>query len=286
MHPVLFRWGTYTLYSYSALVCLGILLGVLYAHWRSRRAGFRDTAVLDGALWTLLGGLVGARVAYVIPNWLDYAGRPASLIGFWGGGLVFQGGLIGGSLALLLYSHNAQLPFLSLVDLAAPAVSIAQSLGWVGAFSHGANYGLIVRSPLSVWLPDLYGIHGPRFPVQILASLLGLLLFLGLHRLSERELQPGTLGLVYLLGNGAGHFLLEFTRADEAPYLGLLRVTQVAELAEILVAGALLLYLWVRRRAKVPRLDVTEAPPSSGRGKEIGYAETQSRPGTDQPDPG
>ena len=250
MHPVLFRWGAYTMYWYSALVCLGILSGVIYALWRGRRAGYRDTLVLDGALWTLVGGLAGARVAYVVPNWVDYTGRPAALFSFWGGGLVFQGGLIGGALALLLYSLYAALPFLSLVDLAAPAVSLAQGLGWVGALVHGANYGVVMRSPLSTWLPDLYGIYGPRFPTQLLACLLGFLLFFVLHQLSERELQPGTLALVYLLGNGAGHFLLEFTRADEAPYWGLLRVTQVAELAEIVVAGALLLYLWLRRGAR------------------------------------
>jgi len=257
MHPVLFRWRGYTLYWYSALVWLGILLGMVYAHWRGRRAGCRDIQVLDGALWALVGGLAGARVAYVIPNWVDYTGRPAALLSFWGGGLVFQGGLIGGALALLLYSLYAQLPFLSLVDLAAPAVSLAQSVGWVGALIHGAHYGLIMRSPLSIWLPDLYGIYGPRFPTQLLACLLGLLLFFVLHRLSERELPAGILALFYLLGNGIGHFLLEFTRADEVPYLGLLRVTQVAELAETVVGGALLLYLWLRHRAGVPRVSVS-----------------------------
>jgi prolipoprotein diacylglyceryltransferase len=143
-----------------------------------------------------------------------------------------------------------------------------------------------MRSPLSVWLPDLYGIYGPRFPIQLWASLLGVLLFFVLHRLGERELQPGTLGLVYLLGNGAGHFLLEFTRADEAPYFGLLRVTQVAELAEILVAGALLLYVYLRSRAQVPRPDVLKVPPSLGGTREIAHDEAQSWPGTDQPGPG
>jgi len=251
MHPILFRWGAYTLYWYSALVCLGILLGVVYAQWRGYRAGYHDKQVLDGALWVLVGGLAGARVAYVIPNWVDYAGRPAALFSHWGGGLVFQGGLIGGLVALLLYSLYAGLSFLRLVDLAAPAVSLAQGLGWAGALIHGANYGLIMRFPFSLWLADLYGVYGPRFPTQLLACLLGVLLFLVLHRVSRRGLRPGTLGLLYLLGNGAAHFLLEFTRADEATYLGLLRATQAAELVEVVVACAFLLYLWLRRDAKV-----------------------------------
>jgi len=251
MHPVLFRWGSYSLYWYSVLVCLGVLLGVGYAQWQGRRVGYSDEQVLDGALWILVGGLVGARAAYVIPNWTDYAGRPAALLSFWGGGLVFQGGLIGGIIALVLYALYTGLPVLQLVDLAAPAVALAQALGWAGALLHGANYGLIIRCPLSLWLPDLYGVYGPRFPTQLLACLLGFSLFIILYRLSERRLRPGMLGLLYLFGNGMGHFLLEFTRADEAAYWGLLRVTQVAELVEAVGACALLLYLWLRHDTKV-----------------------------------
>ena len=250
MEPVLFRWGSHILYWYSALIYMGVLLAITYAQWRGRRVGYGDLQVLDGALWALVGGLVGARLAYVLPNWGDYAGRPAALLSFWGGGLAFQGGLVGGALALWLYSLLARLSFPHLADLAAPAVSLAQGLGWAGAWTRGAYYGLIMRSVFSMWLPDLYGVYGPRFPTQFLACALGFVLFLGLHRLSKLKPPPGMLALLYLLGNGVGHFLLEFTRADDAPYLGLVRLTQIAELVEIIIAVALLLYLWHRRRAR------------------------------------
>ena len=248
MHPVLFRWGGHVLYSYTALTWLGIVLAVGYVQWRGYRARYQATQVLDASLWTLVGGLIGARLAYVWPNWADYAGRPLALVSFWGGGLVFQGGLIGGIVTLWLHAMYAQLPFLALVDIAAPAVALAQSLGWVGALMHGANYGLVLRSPVSIWLPDLYGVYGPRFPTQLLAAILTFLLGLVLYHWSWRRWKPGVLGLLYVLGNGATQFLLEFTRADEAPHLGLMRVTQVVALGEALLALALLLYLWPRRR--------------------------------------
>jgi phosphatidylglycerol:prolipoprotein diacylglycerol transferase len=235
-------------YSYTALAWLGIVLAVGYVQWRGYRSGYPSTQMLDASLWALVGGLVGARLAYVWPNWADYAGRPLALLSFWGGGLVFQGGLIGGAVALWLYALYAQLSFLRLVDMAAPAVALAQSLGWAGALMHGANYGLVLRSAVSIWLPDLYGVYGPRFPTQLLASLLAFALGFVLYLWSWRGWRPGVLGLLYLLGNGATQFLLEFTRADEAPHLGLLRVTQVAALGEALLAGALLLYFWPRRK--------------------------------------
>lgn len=239
------------------MIWLGIVLAIAYTQWQYRhrsisdenRVEYYDLRLLDATFWTLAGGLIGARLAYVVPNWADYAHRPAALLSFWGGGLVFQGGLIGGTIALLLYSAFAELPFLQLIDLAAPAVSLGQALGWIGAWMHGANYGLVLRSPLSVWTTDLYGVYAPRFPTQALASALGISLFFGLHRLNKFHLRPGTLGWIYLFCNGLGHFLLEFTRADEAPYWGFLRLTQVAELIEVIIA-ALLLYLWLRRKTR------------------------------------
>ena len=251
MDPALFRWGRYTLYSYTAFAGLGILLAVAFAHWRGRRAGYSDFVVLDGALWTLLGGLIGARAAYVVPNWGDYAGRPLAIFGLWGGGLIFQGGLLGGAIALWLYSLYVQRSFPPLADIAAVAVALAQGLSWIGALVHGAHYGVILRSPLSMWLPDLYGIYGPRFPTQLLASLLGLALFYALYRVIQLRHRPGMVALIYLLGNGVGHFLLEFTRADEAVYVGVLRATQVVELAEAMLAAGLLLYFELRHRAQL-----------------------------------
>jgi len=253
MQPVVLRVGSYRLYWYSALLCLGTLLGVGYAIWRAKREGLHTLQILDAALWALVGGILGARLAYVIPNWADYIGHPEALLRLWGGGLVFQGGLVGGTLTLWLYSRHAQLPFLRLADVAAPAVALAQAVGWAGAHLHGAHYGLVMRSSLSMWLPDLYGVYGPRVPIQFLACALGLFLFWGLNRLHRWHLRPGTLALGYLLCNGFGHFGLEFARADEAMSFGLLRATQIAGALEAVLAGAILSYAWIARRARAYR---------------------------------
>jgi phosphatidylglycerol:prolipoprotein diacylglycerol transferase len=237
---------------------LGVLLAVAYVCWQGHRQGYRFMRLLDGALWTLTGGLLGARLAYFASKWGDYAGKLPALLSLWGDGLIFQGGLVAGLLAVYLFSRQARLPFIHLADLAAPAVSLAQGLGWAGAHLHGANCGVVVSSPLSMWLPDLYGVYGPRFPTQFLASLLGLLLFFHLHQLSERNPPPGMVALLYLLINGAGHLILEFTRADRAPSFGVLRITQVAGLIEAVIAAALLWHLWFVRRARRRSRSATE----------------------------
>lgn len=251
MHPVFLRWGSHVVYWYSALIWLGLVSAVGYALWQAPRAGLQRSTILDGALCLLAGGLIGARAAYVIPNWADYGGRPEALLGFWGGGYSFQGGLVGGTLGLLLYALATRQSFRRLADLASVALSLGQSIGWAGAWVHGVNYGLVVRSTLSMWLPDLYGVYGPRIPVQMLACLLGALLFLALHRLRRFRLPAGLVASVYLLVNGIFHFVLEFMRADETLYVGPLRWTQLAELAEIVLGLSILLYFRAAHRRKL-----------------------------------
>jgi phosphatidylglycerol:prolipoprotein diacylglycerol transferase len=250
MHPVFLRWGSHVVYWYSALIWLGLVSALGYALWQAPRAGFSRSTILDAALCLLAGGLLGARAAYVIPNWTDYGSRPEALLGFWGGGYSFQGGLFGGALGLWLYALVARQSFPGLADLASVALSLGQSIGWAGAWVHGANYGLVVRSTLSMWLPDLYGVYGPRIPVQMLACLLGMLISLRLHGLRRFRLPGGLVASVYLLCNGILHFVLEFMRADETLFVGPLRWTQVAELAEVMLALGILLYLRTTHRAK------------------------------------
>jgi len=227
-------------------------------------AGAGDWGILDAATWALAGGAIGARATYVAGNWQDYAGGLAALWQDWGGGLVFQGGLLAGLLALWLHSLRVRRPLARLLDAAAPGVALGQSIGWAGALMHGANYGMVMRSPFSLWLPDLYGVYAPRLPTQVLASLLGLGLFLGLHRLSRFRLVPGMLGLIYLFGNGLGHFALGFTRADETVFLGPLRATQWAELGEVVVASIVMLCIWRGVRMSGVRGRRPYAPKESG----------------------
>mgnify|MGYP005675905563 CR=1 FL=1 len=72
MHPVLFRIGSFPIYSYTALLDLGIILGIVVACLRGRQMGYSASQVLDAALWSLVAGIIGGRIAYVLPNWAQY----------------------------------------------------------------------------------------------------------------------------------------------------------------------------------------------------------------------
>lgn len=241
MDRILVRWYGLTVYSYSAFVCLGTLLAIAYVLASNKL--FRPALVLDAIIWTVAGGLAGARLAYVASAWPIFAPQPATVLSLWGEGLVFQGGLCGGVLALLAFARRHHCSFLLLADLMAPGIALAEGIGWIGAHFHGAYYGLLTTSWVRVWLPNLYGVSGFRFPTQMVASACALALFVALVKIRQRQLWRGAICLIYTLSNGALHMALEFSRGDEAARFGALRVTQVAALAQCVLGAIILLYL-------------------------------------------
>lgn len=248
MHPILFRVGSFPVYTYTALLDLGIILGIALACMEGQRLGYGAGRVLDAALWALVGGVLGGRLVYLASRWPQYASRPLAAFSLWGGGLAFHGALAGGAAGVALYSLVRRSPtFWQLADLAALSLPVGQTLGWLGALCHGANYGRISYSGWAWELPDLYGITLPRFPTQLLGSVLALAILLFLLFLRRRVRLQGALFCVYLLVNSGAFFLLEYTRGDRDIYWGPLRLSQIAYLAEGLIAAALL-GSFVRRR--------------------------------------
>jgi len=260
MHPILFRIGSFPIYSYTAFLDLGILLGLAIACLQGRRYGYTVVQVLDAALWGIVGGIIGGRIAYVLPNWPQYAARPAAILRLWGGGLAFHGALIGGMLGIGLYAATHYPSFWGLTDLVALGAPLGQAIGWLGALLHGSNYGQVSYEGWAWELPDLYGITVPRFPTQVVGIAIALLVFVLVRIYGRTRRFPGALFLAYLLLNSTGFFFLEFTRADKSAYWGSFRISQAAYALEALLAIGLLIYLKRLAKAKAIGESVEDKP--------------------------
>ena len=106
MHPIAFKFGTVAIHWYGIMVALGFLVALWAASRRSVLDGFTPDQILDLGPWLIVGGIVGGRTLYVLTFWQEqFAGKP-----FWEvfmiqhGGLVFYGGFIGASLAVVFYA--------------------------------------------------------------------------------------------------------------------------------------------------------------------------------------
>ncbi len=254
MHPVLFRIGSHPIYSYGVMIALAVTAAVLVARWHLKSRFIDTYAAYDIALAAILGGVVGARLFYVIGNWSEYASNPLQLLKFWDlQGLVFYGGLAGGTVAVLLVIRWKHLPLWTMADAVALALPLGQAIGRIGCFLNGDSFGKASGLPWAVTFPqetrNAMGIAAARVhPVQLYELLLDLGLFVFLLTYRHREHQEGTLLLLYLVGYGSIRFFLEFYRAHGSAIAGI--TFQIMSLLLVLLGGVLFIF----RRRLLPAL--------------------------------
>jgi len=160
MHPYLFEiplpWGaSFRAPSYGFMMATGFLVCLYLLTRRARRMGLDPSALFDMATAALIGGLVGARVFYLIQNWGEFASDPWSFFYFWRGGLTFYGGLLGGAAAALLVVRRKRLPVRASLDVAASLLPLGHAFGRVGCFLQGCCFGKATASWAGVRFPRM-----------------------------------------------------------------------------------------------------------------------------------
>lgn len=254
MHPDLFTIFGKTITTYGLMAMLGLLAAI--ATWTfllRREPSFSSDLPANLGILLILSGLVGARIAYVVANWPDFAAAPAEILRVDHGGLIFYGGLVGASLALIAYAFLARLPLWRLADFAIPGLAVGHAFGRVGCFLFGCCHGcpaarfpaLGIAFPPGTPLGEATG-SVPLYPVQLFeaAALLSIwFLLLRLHARPSRR--PGAVFAAYLLLYPPVRFALEFLRGDpRQPAIASLDIAQIVSL--VLFAAGLALVAFPR----------------------------------------
>ena len=243
MHPMLFRLGPMTFYSYGFMVALGFLAASVLAVRRARAIGLDPVAVQNAAITVLLAGLLGGRIAYLFYRWDLYRANLWEIFRLDHGGLIFFGGFVGGLIGVMWVIHRARLPVLRTVDLLIPPIVVAHAFGRVGCFLNGCCYGKFTTVPWGVvFRSDLL----PRHPAQLYETAALLLIFFGLKLLERRSPRPGTVLLAYSLSYGLWRFCVEFLRGDNPQFAWGLTVFQLFSIG--LVVSSLILLLRPSRK--------------------------------------
>lgn len=260
MDKVAFYVGSWPIYWYGVLVAVGFIVGLWTASRRGQRDGLPAERIMDTGPWLIIGAVVGSRVLHVITYWeTEYAGKPfLELFNLRQGGLVFYGGLIGASLALILYLRWRKLPLWKTADALAPSIALGAAFGRLGCLMNGCCYGRETDLPWSIHFPPTHetagvGVH----PNQVYDSLLNLALYAGLAWLYRRKRFDGQVFASYLVGYAFLRSFVEFFRGDytRAEYLvGWLTPAQFVSIG-VLAAGLILLW-------KLPRSQSTQAKSS------------------------
>jgi phosphatidylglycerol:prolipoprotein diacylglycerol transferase len=223
LHPYLFSIGSFHFPTYGTLLVLAICAAVYTIMRLGRREGFDPGVLLDFTTWLLLVALVGAKILMIISDWSSYSGNLGSIFSlstFMAGG-VFYGGFIAAAFFAVWYVRVHKLPFWKIADVYAPAIALGQSVGRLGCFAGGCDYGRATTSSLGVIFTDpraheLAGVPlGVRiFPTQIFESLATLVIFGILLWRYRRKTRDGQVFLLYMTLYAVARFFLEFLRGD------------------------------------------------------------------------
>jgi len=263
MFPELVTIGPLTIHTYGLMVALGILAGVGLAEHLYRRSGGEPGRGIDMALIVVIGGLIGARLLFILINFSYYASNPLEMVMVWKGGLVFYGGLMGGILALLGCIRLYQLPLWHILDISAAAIALGHGLGRLGCFTAGCCYGRLTDLPWSVTFTDPRSLavdilNQSVHPTQLYSFvfLLGLAGFLvWLH---PRKKFPGQGTAAYLVLYGLFRFGVEFLRSDPRGAFSLMGTTLATSqwISLVAVAAGIIIYVLLARKNREDGIEV------------------------------
>jgi phosphatidylglycerol:prolipoprotein diacylglycerol transferase len=232
--------GPLTLQTFG--ICFGVAFiasGAILARRLGEVGKPRDWAY-EIVFAALVGGLVGARVDYIVQN---YDKVSDDLLGniFSGSGLVWLGGLLGGALGVVIWAWRRGFLGVALLDVCAVPLAAGYAIGRVGCQVSGdGDYGTHSDLPWAMSYP-----HGTVpttdtvHPTPVYETLAMGAVALVLWNLRDR-FRPGLLFALYLVLAGLERLLVEFIRRNDDAALGL-TLPQLISVGMILAGGAWLL---------------------------------------------
>ncbi|MCF7872719.1 MAG: prolipoprotein diacylglyceryl transferase [Candidatus Omnitrophica bacterium] len=216
MHPILFKIGPITIYTYGFFIFLGVLSGYLISQKRAKEVGVDRQQFSNIFFQTLITGFLGARITYIIVNWQVFIKAPLEIT-LSRSGFVFYGGVLFGFFYLLFFTQKHKIRFLKITDIFALGVPLAHAFGRIGCFFYGCCYGKITTSWIGIKFPlgSPAGLKNTRvIPTQLISAGFLFILFLFLFTVRNKITRIGRLTGYYLFTYSLFRFIIEFFRGD------------------------------------------------------------------------
>ncbi len=285
--PSGFPIGPLYIHFYGIIIMLGALAGAWLSSREAERRGEKSESVWDMLTWVVIGGVIGARIWHVLTppqsmvdqglTTMYYFTHPMDAIAIWKGGLGLPGVILGGLLALYLFTRHYKLSMPVWVDIVAPGLALGQAIGRWGNFFNQELYGAPSNLPWAIIIDPMHRLldyqsierYHPLFLYESLYNLANVFFLLWIARHFSKQLKPGDVFLTYLVTYPVGRFFLEFLRLDPAN-IGNINVNQtLMAVTAICAAGA----LFIRHRTK--QLDGVEEAESK---EKVGVSEMEENP--------
>ncbi len=238
MHPVLFTWGSLTIYSYGMLLALAFLVGILTLLHKGKKRGIDHEKLLNLVIVILVAALVGSRAAYILLwDLQNFLREPPLFFDVERGGLSFHGGFLLAAAAGILYSRSSGLPVGTLADISAPLVALGYAVSRVGCLLNGCCAGRVVHVSWSLLTSQGYTFF--QHPTQLYGVAAGLAIYAILTKQKSRF--PGHLMLSLVALYSTYRFIVDFFR-EEARVI--FDVFTLGQITSIILLGASLFLLY------------------------------------------
>jgi phosphatidylglycerol---prolipoprotein diacylglyceryl transferase len=260
--PIPFLNQSFHIYFYGIMIMLGVVAGSLLASAEAKRRGLDPEIIWDMLLWLVIAGIVGARIWHILtppPSMIAqgittqyYLTHPLAMIDIRNGGLGIPGAVIGGVLALWIYTRRKKLNLTTWLDVMAPGLALAQAIGRWGNFFNQELYGAPTNLPWKLYIDPAHRLPGfqdisyyhPLFLYEMLWNLANMAILLWVSRRFTDKLKIGDIFLSYLVIYPLGRFLLDFLRLDASRLAG---INANQTLSAIVAVAAVGLLVWRHR---------------------------------------
>jgi phosphatidylglycerol:prolipoprotein diacylglycerol transferase len=243
MRRILFSWHGLNIYSYPAMLYVGLLAGVFVGAYVAQSSGMSADRFAIAITILLIPALAGSRLYFVLTRWELYRHDPARIWRRTEGGMAMYGGFILAVPLSIPLLRLLGLPFAGFWDAAALTILLGMAFTRIGCFLNGCCGGRPSDAWFALILPDHHGIWQRRIPTQLMEMAFALLLFGAALALRNVVPFPGAIFCLVLAGYGLGRWVLESLREDETA--GLDKTTMQAT-SILLVIAALIGLAFIR----------------------------------------
>lgn len=261
--------GFISIHYYSIILIVAMIVGGLLAIHEGKRFNLSKDFMFNLLFYTILFGIIGARLYFVLFNLDYYLANPSEIIMVWKGGLAIHGGIIFGLATILIYCFKYKVNILRILDIIVVSLILAQAIGRWGNFFNGEAHGPVTT------LAYLQGLHLPDFiikgmyingeyfiPTFLFESLWCLVGFVVLFVFRKwKYCKIGQTTSLYLVWYGAGRLFIESLRTDSLMLFDF-KMAQIISILMILV-GVVLFAIVSKKGNKLENLYNDDSHPEN-----------------------
>ncbi len=254
--PILFSFGSISIYWYGLFVVLGILSAVFISYKLADVYKIDKEKIIDLAFWIIVFGIIGARIYHIFLEFNYYLKHPLDVFKIWNGGIAIHGGIIAGLIVIYLFSKKEKINFWLLTSIIVPGLALGQAIGRWGNYFNQELFGLPTNLPWGIPINIInrpiqyisFSYFHPTFLYESLGNLLIFFILFFSHLFIIRKQKKSfysffVISAVYAILYSILRFGLEFIRIDSTPVVYGWRWPQIVSVIIIIVFVSLFFLL-------------------------------------------